>query len=135
MDKGFPPHKFPSDLLRTSMALALGKIRRSTGLSRADLSRISGYSNHYLSALEKGDKLPSLQAIFSLCKALGIPVADFMREAEAFLKIETRRKPRQGFLMDADIPGASSTLGIWFPRQASDMDFRMDRKSELTLIG
>lgn len=96
---GFPPHKFPQDLLRTAFALALGKIRRAAGMSKADLSRLSGYSDHYVSALEKGDRLPSFQAVFTLCKALGVPVSEFMSEAETFLKIEIQRKSRQGFLM------------------------------------
>lgn len=52
--------------------LMLKRFRTERGLSQEDLAALSGYSQTYISALERGKKSPTLRNIIHLCKILKI---------------------------------------------------------------
>ena len=62
----------------------LQKLRTERGLSQEKLGFESNYHRTYISQLERGQKNPSLKAIFRLARVLGI------RPSEMIQKIESR---------------------------------------------
>jgi len=61
---------------------ALRQFRQAQGLSQEALGFKSGYHRTYISLLERGQKSPSLQAIFRLAKALEIEPSGMVRQIE-----------------------------------------------------
>jgi len=62
----------------------LQELRTERGLSQEELGFESNYHRTYISQLERGQKNPSLKAIFRLAEALGI------RPSEMIQRIESR---------------------------------------------
>ena len=60
----------------------LQDIRQKQGLSQEDLGFESGYHRTYISLLERGQKNPSLKAIFRLAKALKIKPSEIIKRIE-----------------------------------------------------
>jgi len=56
--------------------------RTSLGLSMNRLAEESGLSQQTISYLERGLRQPSLESLARICDALGIPLSDFIRQAE-----------------------------------------------------
>lgn len=55
--------------------------RKLAKLSLRELAALSGFSNAYLSQLERGLHEPSIRAITSLARALGVPTETLLRHA------------------------------------------------------
>ena len=64
----------------------LQKAREKSGLTQEKLGFESGYHRTYISQLERGLKSPTLKAIFSLAKALGLNPTGLLKGVEARLK-------------------------------------------------
>jgi transcriptional regulator with XRE-family HTH domain len=60
----------------------LKEIRHERSLSQEELGFESGYHRTYISLLERGRKSPSLNTIFQLATALGIPPSEILRRTE-----------------------------------------------------
>lgn len=58
--------------------------RKLAKLSLRELAALSGFSNAYLSQLERGLHEPSMRAIAALAQALGIPAETLLRHAGMF---------------------------------------------------
>jgi transcriptional regulator with XRE-family HTH domain len=58
--------------------------RKLAKLSLRELSALSGFSNAYLSQLERGLHEPSIRAITALARALGLPAETLLRHAGMF---------------------------------------------------
>ncbi len=54
--------------------------REALGLSQAELAEKVRISPNYVSVLERGLKLPALDTLVALAKALGVPVSDLLGE-------------------------------------------------------
>lgn len=68
--------------------MELKEARLAKDLTQDDLSAISGYTQRYLSLLEKGTQVPSLTTYFDLCDSLG-------KSPDAFMRALVRRtKPK-----------------------------------------
>jgi transcriptional regulator with XRE-family HTH domain len=52
-------------------------------LTQQDLADRAGLERSYISLLESGRRLPGLEVLIRISKALGIPLADFVREIES----------------------------------------------------
>ncbi len=61
----------------------LQELRTERGLSQEKLGFESNYHRTYISQLERGQKNPSLKAIFRLAEALGITPSDMIRRIES----------------------------------------------------
>ena len=60
----------------------LRKVRREHGLSQEELGFEANYHRTYISQLERGQKNPSLKAIFRLARALGVKPSEMIRQVE-----------------------------------------------------
>jgi len=60
----------------------LQKAREKCGLTQEKLGFESGYHRTYISQLERGQKSPTLKAIFKIASALGIKASDLVARIE-----------------------------------------------------
>ncbi len=58
----------------------LKQIRTSKGLQGIQLAEKVGITNVYLSYLESGTKIPSIETLQKICDALGITLAEFFMD-------------------------------------------------------
>ena len=61
----------------------LRELRTERGLSQENLGFESDYHRTYISQLERGQKNPSLKAIFRLARVLGIRPSEMIRRIES----------------------------------------------------
>lgn len=57
--------------------------REALGLSQAELAEKVDISANYVSVLERGVKLPTLDTLVILAKGLGVPVSELLGETRA----------------------------------------------------
>jgi transcriptional regulator with XRE-family HTH domain len=57
--------------MRRLVGRNLERIRRAKGLTQEDLSAVSGFSQQYLSGLERGRRNPTIVTIYEIAQALG----------------------------------------------------------------
>jgi transcriptional regulator with XRE-family HTH domain len=57
-------------------------LRKEKGLSQESLAQLSGLHRTYIGGIERGERNVSLKNISIICSALGISIADFLREVE-----------------------------------------------------
>jgi len=69
--------------LERAFGFTLRRLRQDRGLSQENLGFESGYHRTYISLLERGQKSPSLQTIFTLSKALKIEPNELIRQVES----------------------------------------------------
>lgn len=55
--------------------------REKQELSRAQLHRRSGVAAKTIQRFEEGKRSPNVQQLYALCRALGLPVRDFIARA------------------------------------------------------
>ena len=54
--------------------------RTKKGLSQEEFADICGFSQQYLSGLERGSRNPTVVTLYELAKALGVTPIDLLRE-------------------------------------------------------
>jgi transcriptional regulator with XRE-family HTH domain len=69
----------------------LREIRHERSLSQEELGFESGYHRTYISLLERGRKSPSLNTVFQLAAALGVPPSEILRRTEDGISRVSRR--------------------------------------------
>jgi transcriptional regulator with XRE-family HTH domain len=55
------------------------RIRKSKGITQEKLAEISGFSQQYISGLEKGERNPTIVTIYELSLALGVNFIDLLK--------------------------------------------------------
>jgi transcriptional regulator with XRE-family HTH domain len=55
------------------------RIRNERGLSQEQLSERSGFTQQYLSGLERGHRNPTVVTLFELAQALGVEPVDLIK--------------------------------------------------------
>lgn len=60
----------------------LQKAREKSGLTQEKLGFESGYHRTYISQLERGQKSPTLKAIFKIASALSVKASDLVARIE-----------------------------------------------------
>jgi transcriptional regulator with XRE-family HTH domain len=55
------------------------RIRQKKGLTQEQLADISGFSQQYISGLERGHRNPTVVTVYELATALGASYLDLMR--------------------------------------------------------
>jgi transcriptional regulator with XRE-family HTH domain len=73
-----------------TVAANLARLRGAAGVSTAELARRSGVARATLTALEAGQGNPTLETLYALANALGVPLSDLIAEA-AISGVEVRR--------------------------------------------
>lgn len=69
--------------LSSALALVLRRKREGLGMSKLVMSKLIHMERAYITALERGTKRPTLNAIFYICDALGMSRQEFLAEVEA----------------------------------------------------
>jgi len=69
--------------LNVALARVLLRKREELGISKLRMSKLTRMERAYITALERGTKRPTLNAVFFLCDALGISRQEFLAELEA----------------------------------------------------
>jgi len=54
------------------MGLRIGLRRRELGIKQADLAERTGFSNNYISSIETGKSVPTIDTLVKICLALDI---------------------------------------------------------------
>ena len=65
--------------MRKLVGKNLERARRDKGLTQEELSARSGFSQQYLSGLERGERNPTLVTLYELAQALGISHVELVR--------------------------------------------------------
>ena len=55
------------------------RIRQKIGLTQEQLAEISGFSQQYVSGLERGQRNPTIVTLYELAMALGVSHMDLVR--------------------------------------------------------
>ena len=84
------------DLLNKKLGSNIRKFRLSADISQEALAKKAGLYPAYLGRLERGEKCPTIDTLYKICKALGVNMSEvlaFDRSAydlntEALLRIE-----------------------------------------------
>lgn len=84
------------ELLNKKLGSNIRKYRLMAGISQEALAKKAGIYSAYLGRLERGEKCPTIDTLYKICKALGINMSDVLmfdadlydRNKEAMLRIE-----------------------------------------------
>lgn len=72
---------------RTSLSIRFGArvraARSARGFSQADLATRVGLSPNHLGVLERGEKVPTLETVEAVAKALGVTAAELIADGSA----------------------------------------------------
>lgn len=74
--------KPPSSSIRDMLAANIRRARTRRGLSISELSRISRIGKATLSQLESGTGNPTIETVFSLSRALELPISDLLDNSD-----------------------------------------------------
>ena len=55
------------------------RVRKSKGITQERLAEISGFSQQYISGLEKGQRNPTVVTVYELSLALGVNFIDLLK--------------------------------------------------------
>ena len=64
----------------TYISQRLARLRTEKGVSARNMSLSIGQTNNYISNIENGRSLPSIQGLFYICEYLKMPLKDFFDE-------------------------------------------------------
>ncbi len=64
--------------MRRLVGRNLERIRRAKGLTQEELAVVSGFSQQYLSGLERGRRNPTVVTVYEIAKALDVSHLDLL---------------------------------------------------------
>lgn len=64
---------------------AIALFRKRKGVSQEVLSGLAGMGRTHLSAIERGERKPTLETLYRIANALGVNMSDIVREMEVQL--------------------------------------------------
>ena len=80
--------------MRKLVGRNFGKLRKEKGFTQEQFAEISGFTQQYVSDLERGRRNPTIVTLFELASALGISHVDLVQpDAEA--RNEHQKSPRR----------------------------------------
>lgn len=62
--------------------MQLRHIRKEKGLTQIELAQITGYSQAYISTLEKGERQPTLNTLKAISEALNVSIGELANEPQ-----------------------------------------------------
>ena len=68
---------------------AIALFRKRKGVSQEVLSGLADMGRTHLSAIERGERKPTLETLYRIANALGVNMSDIVREMEAQLAKRT----------------------------------------------
>lgn len=70
--------------MRELVGRNFGRLRRDKGLTQEDVSSRSGFSQQYISSLERGRRNPTVITLYELAQALGVSHVDLVAPDDDF---------------------------------------------------
>lgn len=67
---------------KIAFGLVLRQLREQRGDSQDSFAHLTGYHRNYVGQLERGEKSPSLSALFNLSRALGLRPSQVLERVE-----------------------------------------------------
>ena len=67
--------------MRQLVGRNFGRLRREKGLTQEQVAERSGFSQQYLSGLERGRRNPTVVTLYELALALGVDFRELLEEA------------------------------------------------------
>jgi transcriptional regulator with XRE-family HTH domain len=64
--------------MRKLVGRNFGRLRRAKGLTQEEIEARSGFSQQYLSGLERGRRNPTVVTLYELARALGVSHVDLV---------------------------------------------------------
>jgi transcriptional regulator with XRE-family HTH domain len=65
--------------MRRLVGRNFARIRREKGLTQEQMEELSGFSQQYISGLERGRRNPTVVTLYELAKALGVTPLDLLQ--------------------------------------------------------
>lgn len=65
--------------MRKLVGRNFGRLRKAKGLTQEEVEVRSGYSQQYLSSLERGHRNPTVITLFELAQVLGVTVVELVQ--------------------------------------------------------
>jgi transcriptional regulator with XRE-family HTH domain len=65
--------------MRKLVGRNFARLRREKGLTQEDVEARSGYSQQYISGLERGKRNPSIITLYEIAQALGVSHVDLIQ--------------------------------------------------------
>lgn len=65
--------------VRKTVGTNVARIRREKGLTQEELEELSGFSQQYLSGLERGQRNPTILTLYEIAQVLGVRIEDFLQ--------------------------------------------------------
>lgn len=65
--------------MRELVGRNFARLRREKGLTQEDVSERSGFSQQYISSLERGRRNPTVITLYELAQALGVSHVDLVK--------------------------------------------------------
>lgn len=85
-----PKRKRPKGLdPKRSFGILLRELRQQRGFSQEDFAHKMGYHRNYIGQLERGEKSPSLSALFIFANGLGLRPSDLLSRMERMIANST----------------------------------------------
>jgi transcriptional regulator with XRE-family HTH domain len=81
----------PKERCSVNIGDVIRAYRNDRGLSQGDIERRTGLLRCYLSRVENGHTVPSLETLAKIAEAMGITIADFFPGAESPQDAETKK--------------------------------------------
>jgi len=82
--------------MRKLVGRNFGKLRREKGFTQEHFSEISGFTQQYVSDLERGRRNPTVVTLFHLAAALGISHVDLVQPDDEARGERTKVPKRKG---------------------------------------
>lgn len=70
--------------MRRLVGLNFARLRKEKGFTQERFSEASGFTQQYVSDLERGRRNPTVVTLFHLASALGVTPADLVAEIDPF---------------------------------------------------
>ncbi len=74
--------------MRTLIGRNFARLRKAMGLTQEEVEARSGFSQQYLSSLERGKRNPTVITIYELAQALGVDHGELLRPDDVALAEE-----------------------------------------------
>lgn len=75
----------------TVVGSVIADYRKKKGLSQEIVSGLAGIARTHLSAIERGERKPTLETLYRICCALDVSMESVVREIESRLKPNDQR--------------------------------------------
>src|ERR1700676_3282885 len=104
----------PKEKPRVNIGEVIKSYRSQRGLSQGDIERSTGLLRCYLSRVENGHTVPSLETLAKIAEAMKISVADFFPGTDSMQDLQTRKLlselSQEEILFLTEIKKCSTTL-------------------------